>query len=322
MIEQIRGRVDIHAPAVAVFTRACLRGLDIGGISMNGIHAAGISIDMREVTDDEVAFYEKNGWVILRNLVAPKLIEMALASAKEAVGKRLGGSQPQTGWGGHDGKEYGIKDMPHWRDWHWIARDERIEPLRSLMLSKETGRNAQRLIGRDVPVRSHLDMLAVKMPANKPGSGELGWHQDWPYYPFDRVGALNFWFPLVEATPEMGTMRFHSGSHKAGPLGFKNPADPATGVSFSHPDYYPAFREKYPVSEPHTLRPGDVSIHNTMTLHCGPPNRTDKERWAFICSYFPADTCYTGAPNHIFRPELGLEIGEPITNDFFPQVYP
>ncbi|HKQ81316.1 MAG TPA: phytanoyl-CoA dioxygenase family protein [Steroidobacteraceae bacterium] len=279
-----------------------------------------VPIVLRDVTADEVAFYDENGWVMLRAFVSPELIEKALASGKREMEKRLGNSSAKQGGGGHDGEAYGILDMPVWRDWHWVARDEHIEPFLTLALCKDLGRNAQRLIGRNVPVRNHLDMLGIKMPANTLGSGLLDWHQDWPYYPFDRVGALNFWFPLVEVTPEMGTMRFRSGSHKAGPLGTRISGKSEPGQSLI--DHYPGFREKYPISEPFTLRPGDVSVHNTMLVHCGPPNCTDRERWAFICSYFPADVCYTGAPNHIFRPELGLKIGEPITNDFFPQVYP
>ena len=31
---------------------------------------------------------------------------------------------------------------------------------------------------------------------------------------------------------------------------------------------------------------------------------TDRPRWALIASYHPADTCYTGAPHHIFRPDI------------------
>jgi hypothetical protein len=53
-----------------------------------------------------------------------------------------------------------------------------------------------------------------------------------------------------------------------------------------------------------------------------PPPTTDQARWAGIFSYNPADTCYTGAPHHIFSADLGLELGQPIKADIFRVVYP
>ena len=48
---------------------------------------------------------------------------------------------------------------------------------------------------------------------------------------------------------------------------------------------------------------------------------TDRERWAYIFSYFPADTLYTGAQNHNFD-GIGLQPNRVIEHPRFPQVYP
>ena len=83
-----------------------------------------------------------------------------------------------------------VHDRVYWRDWHFPGRDDGIEPFRSLAYSQEIGHNAQRLIGREVPINYHADMMAVKMPSGHTASGPTGFHQDWVNFPFDRVGFL------------------------------------------------------------------------------------------------------------------------------------
>ena len=112
-------------------------------------------------------------------------------------------------------------------------------------------------------------------------------------------------------------MRFLSGSHQAGPLGKMGLI---SGPEL--PDYYPHLKDRYPLSPPIHLHAGDATVHNGMVVHGAPPNTTDQPRWAAIFSYHPSDTCYTGAPHHIFKAELGLEVGKPIKHDLFRVVYP
>ena len=214
--------------------------------------------------------------------------------------------------------KYHIADGPQWRDWHFLARDDRLEPFRSIAYSREIGRNTQLLLGRDVPINYHADLMAVKMPAGAKASGPTGFHQDWVNFPFDRVGFLTFWFALDRITPEMGAMRFYEGSHGGGPLG-KTFVD---GRRLPLDEYYLDLPDRYPLSEPITLNPGDATVHNGMVVHGAPENSTDKPRWVFLSSYHPADTCYTGAPHHIFSRELGLEVGKPIKHELFPAICP
>jgi ectoine hydroxylase-related dioxygenase (phytanoyl-CoA dioxygenase family) len=273
---------------------------------------------MREVTDEEVDFYRDNGWVLLRELISPELAADALSKVQDAIVNAP--SVERKGSLTDGGQKYTIADIPQWRDWHFLGRDDHMEPFRSIAYSKQIGRNAQKFIGRDVPINFHADMMAVKMPAGEKASGPTGFHQDWVNFPFDRVGFHTFWFALDAITPEMGAMRFYQGSHKAGPLGKMGLVPGSSPVEV--PEYYPDLKQRYPLSDPITLNPGDATVHNGMVVHGAPENTTDKPRWVFLCSYHPADTCYTGAPHHIFSQDLGLEIGKPIKHDLFPAIYP
>jgi hypothetical protein len=271
----------------------------------------GQDIEMRAVTDKEAAFYKQNGWVFLEGLIAPTVA----ASMLEAVKAQIEDAQAELVQGQHlDGGH--IRDRADRRDWHFIGRDDGVEPFRSLVYSKQIGSNARELIGREVPVNYHADLMAVKMPEGHAASKPTGWHQDWVNFPFDRVGFLTFWIALDEIPPERGSMRFLSGSHRAGPLG-KMGLLGGTEVI----EYYPELVDEYEMSPPLHMKAGDATVHNGMVVHGAPENSTDKPRWAFIASYHPADTCYTGAPHYIFNDSAGLEIGKPIKSDIFPVVY-
>jgi ectoine hydroxylase-related dioxygenase (phytanoyl-CoA dioxygenase family) len=269
-------------------------------------------VEMRDVTDDEAAFYKKNGWVYLEQLISPALAGEMLSKVQteieDAEAELIEGQHVS---GGH------IRDRADRRDWHFIGRDDHVEPFESLVYSKEIGRNARKFIGREVPVNYHADLMAVKMPEGHAASKPTGWHQDWVNFPFDRVGFLTFWIALGDIPAERGAMRFLNGSQGAGPLGKMGLLGGKEVI-----EYYPELLEEYEMSPPLDMKAGDATVHNGMVVHGAPANTTDKPRWAFIASYHPADTCYTGAPHYIFTKDVGLEVGKPIKADPFRVVYP
>jgi ectoine hydroxylase-related dioxygenase (phytanoyl-CoA dioxygenase family) len=275
-----------------------------------------VSAAIREVTAAEAAFYREHGWVKLERLVAPDDAAELLSVARGAM-RRAGGTRRRESYyeaTGTAGKA--VLDIGFWQDYHYIARDDRAEPFVSLVFSREMGRNAQRLLGRSVPMRYSADLLACKVPLGHEGeSTPTIWHQDFPGLPFDRVGSLSFWLALDEVTPEQGAMRFLSGSQREGPLGR------TIVVGTDLLEVYPELLERYAVSEELCLEPGDATVHNAAVVHYAPANTTDRDRWAYIFTYFPGDTLYTGAQNHNFD-DLGLQPNRPIEHPRFPQVYP
>jgi hypothetical protein len=213
-----------------------------------------------------------------------------------------------------------------------------IEPFRSLAFGPGLGRVAQRLINRrrlcgvDFPIRFHSDHIWRKGP----GSAPSPWHQDSGSQGADRVGEFNMWVALVEVTPEMGAMRFLTGSHVEGPLGDNSPVfgedgkrDPAKvaalrdqyGASDFMQAHYPRLWELYELSPPFHYRPGDATVHKGWMLHGAPANETDRDRWSYIVQYTPADTRYidgSTTEDQARVEELALPV-DPVKN---PIVYP
>ena len=217
-----------------------------------------VDANIREITDEEVAFYEENGWVKLERLVSPEL-----ADALRRV----------------------VVDMPT-QDRQKLAK-KGVEPFRSLMFSATMGQNAQRLANRrrftdsEIALRYRTDQIASKSPGGAP----TPYHQDSAEHGSDRVGEMQFWLALVEITPEMGAMRFLSGIHREGPLGSCFNKDAGDVL-----EQYPKLPALYPLSPPLHYQPGDATVHHGYMLHGAPTNATERDRLAYLFSYVPADT--------------------------------
>ena len=225
---------------------------------------------LREVTDEEVAFYQEYGWVMMKQLVAPEFATMLLRVGKEwkeRKDKVAGPDKPNVG----------------------LARQEEAEPFRSFMFSERMSKNAMRLVNRkrlkgvDIPLRYRIDLLLQKPP----GAAESTYHQDASEHGSDRVGELQFWLALAEVTAAMGAMRFVNRSHREGPLG--------SVFNDDHGDLleqFPNLTSLLGLSEPFHYQPGDCTVHHGYTVHGGPANSTDKSRWSYLFSYSPADIRY------------------------------
>ena len=222
---------------------------------------------LREVTDEEVAFYQEYGWVMMRQLVAPEFAAELLRVGQE--------------WSERSGKETGPRSG--------LAREEGAEPFRSFMFSERMSQNAMRLVNRkrlkgvDVPLRYRIDLLLQKLP----GAAGSTYHQDSSEHGSDRVGELQFWLALAEVTPEMGAMRFVSRSHREGPLGSVFNDDRGDLL-----EQFPNLTSVLELSPSFRYQVGDCTVHHGYTIHGGPANSTDKPRWPYLFSYSPADTRY------------------------------
>ena len=84
---------------------------------------------VREVTDEEVAFYHEYGWVMMPRLVDPEFAVQLLRVGQEWVDRNaqeVGHGNPRAG----------------------LARNQETEPFRSFMFSERMAQNATRLVNR------------------------------------------------------------------------------------------------------------------------------------------------------------------------------
>lgn len=259
---------------------------------------------IRGVTDAEVHNFRNNGWVKLEKFLQPELASSLLATAHELLGSK--GDKFVADQGPHI-------DFERFNDYHYPARDG-IEPCKSLTYSEIMGRNAQRLMGRDIGVRYYADQLAARSPrkarSRTAKSGETEYHQDYPARQFDRVGNIVFWIALNHVPAERGAMRFLSGSNNEGSLGYRPP---------DLFERYPYLLERYPLSAPMDLAPGDATAHSQNCIHGAPFNSSDETRWHYAAIYIPADVRWTGAEFY-GQDAAELQPGAPFDDPAFPIV--
>lgn len=261
--------------------------------------------DVREVTSEEVATYNREGWVKLPGLISPDVAAELLSIARAT--KEAGGG-------------FSVAGGAFWGDVN-LATSGKNDAARALALGPMMARNASTLIGRsrltdrEIEIQYFSDSYSCKPPQ----AAGTPYHQDFSERAQDRGGALTFWIALDEVAPNQGGMCFLQGSHHEGQLGslYFDGEHPADGMDLL--GRYPKLPELFPSTEPMTYQPGDATVHNTYIVHGAPPNTHDQERWSYLTSYFPSDALYDGAPNHFATP-LGLTRGMRFKG--LPVVYP
>lgn len=265
---------------------------------------------VRTVTDEEVEFFKRDGWVFLPQYVAPSDTAAMLHFLEQHLGVDGHGTPTADLAASTTFVEAGF-----WRDWRFLARDAHIEPFHSICFDGVMGANAHRLMGRHVGVRFDVDGVLIKTPADEEaGSSETEWHQDWPNQSHDRVGGMSFWIALNDIPPERGSLRFLSGSHVEGPLGRTLRGGEDLVVQ------YPRLPLDHSPSKPIHYHAGDASVHTGLLVHSAPQNLTSVPRWAYAMTCFPADACYTGA-TFSNTDGLGLEVGRPFDHPRFPLIH-
>ena len=244
--------------------------------------------DRYRVKVDEYIFYRRNGYLIVRNLLAPDEVDELLTFASDLLYGRelLPGMEPPP---------------PDATEEQLFSRFSRIHMLHRVhpiaeryLLHPRVLDVLEALIGPDVLA------LQTMLFLNPPGKGGQGWHQDAYYistYPDTLIGA---WIALDRADEQNGCLWVVPGSHC-------EPIYPPHGQrGIIHADG--AFEDlhevehvshlddevntlsqvvrKYPPAIPVVLEPGDVVFFEGHLLHRSYPNRTaDRFRRAFVSHY-------------------------------------
>lgn len=258
-----------------------------------------VTIDVRSVTSDEVNRLAEDGWTTLPGLISPSAAAELRTRAQAMMGE-LGDARPASNAGGVG--RYASYRRP----------DQDDELFRDMALHEQMGRNAAALFQTDNGIRLLAAVIAAKLPTDlstsHPGKGETEIHQDGPRE-FDNRG-LTFWLALHEMSPDMGTLRFLTGSHRFGLM--EPPYD--RWKCLDHCRW----------SEPLKMRPGDATVHCTEVVHRAPQNSGADTRWACLLAYFPANSKYNGMPSFntygLFQAGE-LKIGEPLDHPDVPLVY-
>jgi len=215
------------------------------------------------LTDEQKAFYEENGYVVVKGLLTP---EEAASYRKETheLAERLSAIQNiNSTWGSADSVTKGKETkLLHCHDVQFQSA-----AFSRLISDERVAGAASSIIGPNVQL--HHTKMFIK-PSEK--GSPFPMHQDAPFFPHDHHSMIAVIIHFDDAPLEKGCLRVVPGSHKLGML-----PHIAEG-SFHLP---PA---EYPVEEALALpaEAGDAVFFSYLTIHGSGINVSDEARTTLL----------------------------------------
>lgn len=257
------------------------------------------------LTLEQIAQFQRDGHLLLRGVASPEEVAAYRPVILEAR-ERYGAEATPIAQRDTYGKAF-LKGMNLW------PKDDRV---RQFVLGRRFARIAADLLGVD-GVRIYHDQALLK----EAGGGLTPWHQDQHYWPLATDHTITLWMPLVEVTPEMGTMHFASGSHRHGYLG-DLPISDESEARFEQFIRTHGFT-RVPGA---AMAAGDATFHYGWTLHGAPGNTTARTREVMTIIWFADGTRVGPLDNANRRRDRdrwlpGLEPGDLAASPLNPLVF-
>ncbi len=155
------------------------------------------------LTLGQIADYQCEGHILLRGVATPDEIASYRPYLNRAVDQFNTEKRPLAERDYHDMAFIQVMNL-------WV----RDEAVRRYVMARRFARIAAELMGVG-GVRIYHDQALYK----EAGGGITPWHQDHYYWPLDTDNTITMWMPLMDITPDMGTLVFASGSQVNGHLG-------------------------------------------------------------------------------------------------------
>lgn len=140
------------------------------------------------------------------------------------------------------------------------------------------------------------DHLVDKTPGTV---SPVRWHQDYSYWPLADARGVTMWVALDEAYVENGCLHYVPGTHR---LGERQPADFIAGAHQPMRAQLPPLDVDPGAAVAIPARAGDVLLHDPLTWHFSPGNRSGRPRRAWSISWVTASARWD--PDHAPHPYL------------------
>lgn len=257
------------------------------------------------ITADQVSRYQRDGHILLREVASPEEV----AAYRHVIGDAVKRFNTET----RSLEERDTYARAFLQIMNLWTKDEAV---RRFVLARRFAKIAAELMGVGA-VRLYHDQALFK----EAGGGHTPWHQDQYYWPLDTTKTITMWMPLVNASVEMGTMTFASGSHREGYLG-------ALEISDRSEEVFRRFvaDKGYTLTRSGAMSAGDATFHSGWTLHSAPGNSTRSTREAMTIIYFADGTKISEPDNKNRVADLetwlpGQKPGEVAASPLNPVVY-
>jgi phytanoyl-CoA hydroxylase len=252
-----------------------------------------------QLTTDQIASYQKNGYIVLEDFLTPDELERWRWATDEAVAQRLATVDASL-TNQSDPDAYYAQVFTQ-----CLKLADTHAGMRELMFDPDLGRVAATLAGVD-GIRIWHDQALIKPPYGNP----TAWHLDNPYWSFSSPDSISIWVALDDATLSNGCLYYAPGTQKFARFQTVGIGKNLGGLF----DVYPDWRAIDPVAGP--CPAGSAVFHNGLTAHGAGANMTNKPRRAMTCAYMPDGSTFNGTRNVL--PEAyfeSLKVGDVLNED-------
>ena len=255
------------------------------------------------LTDDQVAFFQANGFIKLKEVFSPGAV-LRLRAELIRLLKAEFDVDPD-----HRARDRFLSLEMIWPD----------NPLlRAYVLSPRLAQISADLLGVQA-VRLYHDNVLAKQS----GCGRTPWHFDDHHFPLDTHDAITAWAPAQAIPLEMGPLAF------AYPLDVHRLVDAVTfektGTGYDRGVADVFARNNVAVDET-PFEIGEVSFHHNLSFHTAARNRTDRSRVVLANTYYRDGARIVDAPTMVsgdwqkFMPGVGP--GDVAASDLNPVCWP
>ncbi len=219
---------------------------------------------MPNLTPEQLADYERDGYIIVRGLFNAEETKLLGETAHHDNAMDKASSNMDDGKG--NAVRLALWNHPGDGVYGMFARCRRVVDTVEELLDDEAYHYHSKMILKDAKI-----------------GGAWAWHQDYGYWYQNGVLFPNLCSVMIavdKATVENGCLQVLKGSHKLGRINHILSGDQA-GADLERVEEAKKRLELVNV----TLDPGDTLFFHANLLHCSAANNSDHARWALICCY-------------------------------------
>ena len=249
---------------------------------------------------EDIAAYRRHGYVVVRGLIAPRLVAAALDAISGLASGRIAARSTEIAFEpGVDASRVPPEAREGFiRKFAYYVPDS--EALRAIAMSRRLHLILDQLLGQGRELLQ--DMALIKPPRV---GGAKPWHQDAAYFRVrDPALIVGVWIALDPARRANGCMEVIPGSHAGGPVEHV----PAEDVNLCEirPD-----RVRLADRVHIELEPGDALIFHPLLHHYTAANQSDMRRRAVQFHFNQIGTVWTDLATHrrLYRDETGAYAG-------------
>ena len=258
------------------------------------------------LTEMQLAEFNKNGYLILRNFAEEQACEAILDVAKVHLKHKIEPIETETDYGDKS-QEYRTKEVNYnsleteksltvrrlrqvynrdilFKNW---MENEKIRPILKQLLKDDV-----------VITLAHHNSIMTKMPYH---STETSWHQDRRYWSYSDNNLISVWLALGEENSENGVLEFIPMSHKLNFLeeqfGEKEYFDETNSTNMSLIE----------TKESTILKQGDVVLFHCKLLHRANANSSEYPKISFVYTVRGKGTSVEEGSRSAQYPEIFLD---------------